>query len=414
MKKKGFLKNGVYLTLSRFTKYILLYVFTMIITRYLGTEEYGKFTYYLSQITIISLFFTLGTDTYIIIQIAKDQGNKNKLISENIKNRIILISLISIILLSINTFSKSKFISVSLLLIYCAYIFDSFRTVADGYFQAIEEMKLVAISEALRGVLLLIFVLIFKGLDLGLVGLAMAYFSSTLLVLLLNVYYLFVKHGVRLENTIFENQKKLIKCSLPFFMVSLINILSLQIDTIMIRQLAGYSETGIYGTAKKILDVVLVIPSIISTVLLPRLSKGKVDNKTNNKIMAIIFGIGLVVTIGIVTCAKYVIVFSFGIEYVKSYYNLCIFSVGIPLIFLNAYFGSYFSANSMQKNVMYINLISTILNVVLNYKLIPLYYANGAAIATVATIISSFTMYFILYKRKGSTIVQNLEMRDVV
>ncbi|WP_238884654.1 flippase [Clostridium sp. YIM B02551] len=404
IREKSILKNGIYITISRFTKYFLMLLFTILSTRYLSTEDYGRLSYYISQISIISIFFTLGTDIYIVIQISKHSDKKDKYITQNIINRIIMISTITtLFILNILVGSKEKY-DIIVILLYLSFIFDSFRTVSDGYFQAIEEMKIVAFSELLRSILLLIFMGIFVLCDLKLTGLALAYFISTLIVFISCYYIMFIRYKVKLTKFSLTEQKVLIVSSIPFFINILVNVLTVQIDIIMIKNLMGYVETAYYNSAKKFIDIVLIIPGIITTVLLPKLSKKEINSDNNKKLLKGILLIGIVVMLGTLILSKFLITIAFGKQYLPSYKILNLFALGFPIIFINAYFGTLFNSIGKQKICLYVNIINTLLNVILNYFLIPIIKANGAAIATVITIYSTCIMYMLIFNKNKSII----------
>ncbi|GEM_PF-3763570 len=394
------LTNSVYITFSRFSRYFLMLLFTIMSSRYLGTSNYGALSYYMSRLAIISLFFTFGADMFIVIQISVKPKKANTYITENIINRIGLILITTIVIILLNKNFKILDFNIVILLLYFSYIFDSFRTVADGFYQAKEEMKYIAYIELTRTLLLIILFVIFMKLDLGLTGLAFSYFLSTLISFLISYLIMFSKFKVKLLPTALEQQLNLIKFSLPFFMNNIVNVLAMQIDIQMINSYMGDIQTAYYATAKKLIDIVLVIPGIICTLLLPRLSNGSINQKNNKKIISIIFLLGVTVSLFTFILAKYIILLLFGKEFIYAYKILRTFSIAFPIIFLNAYFGSLLSAKNKQKVTLLINVINTALNVLLNSLLIPTYYSNGAAIATVITIFTTFIMYVFYYLTK--------------
>ncbi|MDT8716140.1 flippase [Clostridium sp. 19966] len=396
---KRVFKNVIYISTSRFLKYFFMLIFTMLSARYLKTDNYGLLSYYLSTLSIIALFFTFGSDTYIVLQISKDIGKADRYISQNIVNRNFLMIFVTIGIVILNNFILIIPFNLVVLLLYLSYIFDSYRTVADGYYQAVEKMQYISYIEILRSILLLAFLIISMYLKGGIYGLAFSYFFSTMISLIISYYIMFFKLGVKLYKSKLYDIVLLIKNSTPYFINALVNVIAMQLDVIMINNLSGNIETGYYNSAKKLINIVLIIPGIVTTVLLPRLSNKKISKNKNKKIMLLIFIIGLIIGSMTFSISKFIIELLYGEQYIKSYYTLNTFSMGFPLIFLNYYLSAVFIANGKQKFVLNINILTCILNAIVNYFLIPRYGSNGAAIATISTMLFGFILYLIYYKK---------------
>lgn len=403
LKNSKIAKNGMYLTISRFLRYGLMFIFTAVCARYLNQDEYGLISYNLSQVGIITLLFSLGADTYIVVQLAKDKygNNTNTLISKNTLNRVVLMIIVTIGILVLNRFMNIYRFDFVATLIYITAIMDSLRTISDGYFQSKENLKLVAILEVMRSVFLLIGVIIARSLDLGVIGVAFAYSISSIIIFLISLYFLFIKYKIRLVPVRLRDSINLIKVTFPFFLNSAMSMISVQLDVIMINAIGGNIETAIYATAKKILDIVLMIPGIISMVLLPKISKGEINKKSSNKIIIYIFAIGAIISGGVFILSKYVIVIAFGAKYIESYSIIKIFCLAFPFIFINAFLSSFLIGNGRQKKVLYINSVGTIANIILNSILIPIYFSKGAAIATVITIFINLIQFYVYYKKEN-------------
>mgnify|MGYP000916182453 CR=1 FL=1 len=387
------IKNSIYLTISRFTRYGFMFIFTAICARYLGSNEYGVISYNLSQISIISLLFSLGADTYIVVQLSKNSEKANSLISINLMNRLLLMSTVTVFLTILNKFITIYSFNFVSVVIYFTAIFDSFRTVSDGFFQAKQKLKYVAIFEILRAVFLLIGAIIVIKLNKGLEGIAIVYFITSFIIFIASYYLLFIKYKIKLVKVKFIETINLIKNAFPFFINAIILILGLQIDIIMINNLAGNSQTAYYTTAKKVIDIVLMIPTIISMVFLPRISSNQVSKEESKKILKVIMGIGVIIGIFVYTISNIFVLLAFGNEYMESSTIIKIFCFGFPFIFANSFISTCLIGSGMQKKVVFVNSIGTVVNILLNLILIPKFLCTGAAIATLASIVINFLQF---------------------
>lgn len=394
--------NSFYLTIARFTRYGLMFIFTSICARYLGTNNYGIISYNFSLVGIITLLFSLGADTYIIVQLSKNRKSDkvNKLITINIVNRLFLIVVITLSIIILNNFVTIYSFDKVAIIIYLTAIIDTFRTVSDGFFQSIEKLKYIAWFEFARAMILLLGVIVIMQLDYGLVGVASLYLFSSAIFLILSYYLLFIKYKVRLVKTRFVDSIDIIKVAFPFFLSTAITMIATQLDVVMIGNIGGNVQTAYYTTAKKIIDIVLMAPSIIAMALLPKISNQEITKKNSNKIVKYIFGIGVVVSIGVFLFSKFVIILAFGKEYEISYHIIRVFCVGFPFIFVNSFLSTFLNGNGKQKKVLWVNVVGTVGNVVLNFILIPKYLSVGAAIATISTIFINYIQFTIYYKRE--------------
>ncbi|GFZ33964.1 flippase [Clostridium zeae] len=399
-KRALILKDSLYLTISRFTRYGLMFIFTAICARYLGSNDYGIISYNLSQTSIIALLFSLGADTYIVVQLSKHVKKTNMFVSINMMNRIVLISTVTICIFIVNNITEIYPFSFVSIMIYFTTIFDSFRTISDGFFQSRQKIKYVAFFEILRAILLLIgsvFIIVF--LKKGINGVAIIYFATSLFIMLVSYGLMIFKFNVKFVKVKLKNVLRLIREAFPFFLNGIILILSIQIDIIMINKLAGNNETAYYNTAKKIIDIVLMIPSIISMVILPRISKNQVSKVQSKKILRVITLIGIVVSIFIYSISDIFIKVAFGSEYIESSAIIKVFCLGFPLLFINSFISTCLIGNGLQKKVLSANAIGTTINIVSNLILIPKFLCVGAAISTLISIFIN-TIQFSLYYRK--------------
>lgn len=390
----GMLKSqGAYLTIARFIRYGLMFLFSSFCARYLGTYEYGEISYNLSQIAIIALFFTLGADSYIIIQLSRKRKEANKLISLNILNRIILVIITTLVIIIANNFVgvyRFGFVSIC---IYITGIMDSFRTVCDGYYQSIQEIKYLAFFELSKAITLFIGIGIVIVTKSGITGVALLYLFSSTVMFIFSFALMFKKFKVKLIKVKLIESIYIVRNSFTFFVNSIMVILSMQLDVIMLNNISGNVQTAIYLTAKKILDIILMFPAIISTIMLPKISSKEIKKEEVIEIIKKIVYLSLAIGIITILCSKYIILLAFGKEFIDSYKVLNLFALVLPCIFLNSFISTFLIGCGKEKKVLFINTFGTILNIIINFILIPKYLAFGAATATIITIVINFVQY---------------------
>lgn len=113
------------------------------------------------------------------------------------------------------------------------------------------------------------------------------------------------------------------------------------------------------------------------------------------------FIIGLPIATGIYIFSDKIILLLYGKVYIESAIVLSILSGYLFLKFLNPVTGFTLMAINKQKSRLFSQGLSALLNIILNFILIPLYGFIGAAIATLITEIIFFITYTLfIYKYK--------------
>jgi O-antigen/teichoic acid export membrane protein len=393
------LVNGLFITVSRVANYLLLFVFTMINARTLGVSEYGRLSYCLAVTGIMAIFFTMGMDIYIVIQIAKEKSKAIYYLNSNFINRTVLILGFSLIFLVVNRFLKIFDWDLIFIMLYVTMIFDSYRTVVTGFLQAIEEMHYIALFDILRSVVLIIVFLILRAIGLTIIGAALAYLISSLVALLPGLWLGVKKYQFKFQVVKLRDLQELLANSFPFFLNSMIDILARRTDLVMINRYLGNMETGYYNSAKKLYETTLMVPNIMTTLLLPKLSNGSIDREKRRFLIFGIFIVGLGIGIGIYFLAGLIVALLFGKQFGEAGYLLQVMVIGIPLVYLNYFFGSLFAASGERKKLVFINILGTLFNIGMNLLLIPRNRVWGAALVVTLSAIFTCFLNFYFYNR---------------
>ena len=177
------------------------------------------------------------------------------------------------------------------------------------------------------------------------------------------------------------------------------------LDTIMLGFLADETAVGLYSMALKISKVPMLFVGALGLVLIPQLSSSYHQNDLENFKILILKSLNFVITFSFP-----VIFFVFGIsnellfvfageQYVDAAYTLKILSVVVLLIGLSNVFGlQILTPMGKDRYLTYSVFVGTIISLILNYILIPLYQEIGAAITNIIAefFVTVATLYFAL------------------
>ncbi len=187
----------------------------------------------------------------------------------------------------------------------------------------------------------------------------------------------------------FKSYQQGLKKSIPYALLILLMALYTRVDGIMLERMRGSYENGIYAASFRLLDMVNQFGYLFGVLLLPMFSvmlgrKEKVSDLTRlsfNLLFTVLLGVSLVAyfNAGNIMGALYLVDDPSLIPVFKL---LIASSVGFGTTFV---FGTLLTAAGELRLLNTIALSGFVLNIIMNFILIPGYGAEGAAVATLLT-----------------------------
>ena len=183
----------------------------------------------------------------------------------------------------------------------------------------------------------------------------------------------------------------LLKKSFPFAMVILLTTIYTRVDVLMIDKLLpdGNYHAGAYGGGYRLLDASNMIGFLFATLLLPMLSRMLKAGEDVNELVG--FGFKFIFAGAVASAAS---IFFFQTEIMSLLYVeatpywgdiLGWLMFGFVAVAGTYIYGTLMLAHGDLDTLNKIFAISIVINIALNYWLIPIYMAEGAAIATLIT-----------------------------
>jgi len=186
--------------------------------------------------------------------------------------------------------------------------------------------------------------------------------------------------------------------------VSLLGMIYFRVDSVMLGLLASNTEVGRYNLAYRLIEGAILIPSVVMAATFPSLAKGYQFRQLFRKIFLGLGGMGLLFTGVVVALAPLLLTLAYG-EELQSQTQILRW---LALTLLPIYWGHLATqglvALDRQRHYFRLTIGAVFLNVGLNWWLIPLQGAEGAAIATLITevlmTISCFAAIWWIMSRK--------------
>lgn len=399
--KQIIFKNTFWLMFAEVISKSILFFVTVVITRYLGVEEYGKFSFALTFTSLFSVLMDFGFNSLISRDIPKKRELAKKY-TDNILAIKIILSLITFIaiFILINLLNKSADVRNLIYLASVYVVIQGFLLFFQFIFQSFEKMQYSFISRVSYTTFLLILAVIFIFLNLESFGILYAYILSTILALLISSILIrkyFVKFFLELD---FKFWRYLIKESFPFFAGLTCTMIYVSIDSVFLGIFRNYQEVGLYQAAYKIFFVFQTI-NLVHQALVPKLSalSTKKDltqyNLLMKKVFLLSFSILIPIAIIISLFSKELLSIIYGIKFIGASFALQTLIWTEVLIFFSSFWGYSLMIINKQNKWFYSVLIGAVSNVVLNIIFLPKYGLTAAAIITLISEIAVFVSYII-------------------
>jgi O-antigen/teichoic acid export membrane protein len=158
----------------------------------------------------------------------------------------------------------------------------------------------------------------------------------------------------------------------------------------MLGQMIGDKAVGLYSAATRISEVWYFIPMAIVATVFPAIIKAKKHSEVQyyarlQKLYDLVVVISVAAAIPILLFATPIINTLYGNSYNEAAYVLVLHIWAAPFVMLGIVSSQWFLCEGLQKQIIYRTLSGAIINILLNFLLIPFAGIYGAAIATLAS-----------------------------
>lgn len=389
MAEKSLKKNS----LVNLAKTIIGLIFPLITfpyaSRVLGVENIGRVNFASSVMNYFVLIAGLGITNYAIREGAKIRDNPeqiNKLCSELLIINIISTSIAYfgvLVIIQIPPFSSYQ----NLLLLFSTTIFFNIVGV-NWLFNIFEEFVYITIRTIAFQVISLILLFIFVREKSDYSNYARILIFSSVGANIFNIFY--SKKFVHFFAQGNYELKKHLKPVFIIFGMSLASTIYLNLDMTMLGIQSGDFEVGLYTAATKINKIVANIISSVCAVFLPRLAyyletqRKKEFNELVNTAFYYILGFTIPAAAGIFILSKEILLIFSGPEFIGALPAMMIKAPNIIFSVINGFIAiQLFMPLNKEKKSLNATILGAIINCILNYFLIPIWGAAGAALATI-------------------------------
>lgn len=388
---KRIAKNTLWLTAAEIGAKGLGFVVAIVIARYLGPEDYGKYAFAISFVTLFQVLADFGMRPLLVREVARNNLAAEKYLANFLTLKIYLtFVLFGAVALAAWLYGTPLNLFILIMIAAAEIGANSFAEIFRGVFQAFERMKYEMTSRVLNKGLILggtivVIILGLRTLSIMLVLLIAGVVAAIYTVMVCRKY--FAKLKLAFDKVFI---KEALKQSFIFAITNIFISIYFKIDSVMLEKMRSVTEVGYYNTAYELVFAFMFVPTIFSAAIYPVLSRFYKDDpgKIQNLIARFLkyytlSAIGLIVFL--ILLGGPLIRLFYGAQYDPSIILFQQLVVVLIFVFLNYLGGTLLNASNKQ-------IVSTIgagicaaVNIGLNLWLIPAYGASGAAVATIIT-----------------------------
>lgn len=375
------------------------------VARYLGPEHFGVFSYVLAFTAIFGGIAKLGLDGIVVRELVKFPEKRDYYLGTAFWLKVFGAIIVLMVVAMILPFADNNYkTNIYIYIISLGLVFQSFEVV-EFYFQAKVWAKFISICKVVQLLIsgLIKVFLIFINAELLFFVLV-----ASLDVLFLGVcYYIAYKLKVKSSFFRFFNLNiafELIKNSWPLIFSSLVIMIYMRIDQIMLKEISGAYEVGIYSAAVRLSEAFYFIPMIITSSLFPLIIKNKMKSefvyiKGLRYLYTFLVWLAIIISVPMFFLSDWIVDFFFGSLYKQAAKVLVINIWASIFVFLGVAFSRFLLVENMTKAALSRTFFGAIVNIILNFWLIPLYGAVGAAFSTLIAQFAANIAYDIFDKR---------------
>ena len=374
------------------------------VARYLGPERYGLLSYANSFVGIFIVLGTLGLDDIIVRELVKTPEQQEKILGSSFLLKLVGTLLMWMAILAAVPFTKNDF-QTNILIVIIAFgaVFQAFNVI-DFNFQAKVKSKFIVHAQFVQLIISSIVKIILVVNETPLIWFASVYcLDAIVLAMGLIFVYFYNDENIFHWKWSFETSKYLLRDSWPLIFAGVVVSVYMKIDQVMIKEMLGAKEVGLYAAAVKLSEAWYFLPLAITSSLFPAIINAKLYQKEVyfqrlQKLYDLMVWIAVAIALPTAILSPWIVEFLYGNEYLESSSVLIIHIWSGIFVFLGVASSKYLLAENYIKKTFYRTFVGALLNIMMNYYLIGIMGIKGAALSTFASHFFAAYFYDILDK----------------
>ncbi len=408
--------NSGWLVSDKLLRLVVGLFVSVLIARYLGPGRFGLLSYAIAFASLFGVLAGLGLENIVIRELVKRPWDQQRLLgtafflqfAAGILTWGIVIAVVALLPHGVDgTFWLVFIVAIS-------FVFRSVKIV-EFYFRSRVEARYIVLGKVVPFLLISAFKVALVLSEAGVAAFAAAFtFEAALEAIGLVVIYRL--RGQRPTGLRFHRNTALgaLSESWPLLLSGLSIMVYMRIDQIMLGQMSGVDEVGLYAAAVRISEIWYFIPVFFVQSAFPAIVRSKEEDPIlyNMRLQNMFSSMCLfsyIVILPLILFAKWFVVLLYGPAYAASG-GVVVVHVWVGLfVSLGVVQSAWLVNEGLTRLSLYRTLMGAVANVLLNLWLIPVFGIMGAAIATLISQAVAATLSNLLFSATRPIFVMQMK-----
>jgi O-antigen/teichoic acid export membrane protein len=359
------------------------------VARYLGPEQYGLLSYVVAFVSLFSAIATLGLDGIVVRNIVRDPSSKEEILGTAFVLKLmggiaaLLLSTGSIIVLRHSGSLVYWLVGITA----AGMIFQALDPI-DFWFQSQIQSKYVVYARSTAFSLISVVKIALILTAAPLIAFAWAGMAEIAIGAIgLIIVYQSKGYNIKAWRANYVSGKYLLKDSWPLILSGIMVMIYLRIDQVMIANMVGNTEVGIYSAAVRLAEAWYFIPMAVVGSVFPSIVEAKAISEELfygrlQKLYNIMAMMAYIVALPVTFMAGWLVTILFGPAYARAGPMLAVLIWAGMFVNLGIARSSFLTTMNWTRIHFMTVSLGCIINVALNYLLIPIYGGMGAVVAS--------------------------------
>lgn len=360
------------------------------VARYLGPSQFGLLNFAIAYVSLFGIIAGAGLQTIVVREIVNAPGSRDEVLGS--AAALLFLGGVLAYILTVASFfwlRPSDTLARALVVILSTVTLFKLSEIAIYWFESQVESKYVVYAQNTAFIICSAckIWLIYSGATV--IDFAWINLIEALIVAILLIVMLFARtENLNILKFSIKKMRGLLASSWPLMLSGLTIIIYMKIDQIMLGQLLNDEAVGVYSAAVRISEAWYFVPTAIVASFFPTIIKAKkISEERYYALMQRLFDlmtvISLFVAIPMTLASPFLIGILYGNDYIGAASILSIHIWTAIFVFIGVAGSAWFVIEKKPMLALQRSILGAIINILLNFYLIPLHGTDGAAIATV-------------------------------
>jgi len=407
-------KNTVFLSVAQIIGRLMGFFYFLFLARFLGVATFGVYNFTLAFIYNFIPVADFGLERLVLRDISREPDKISFYLPRLLPLRLFLslIAYLGALLLGVILGQSSQ--QIFYLAVFGLFVFPySFTYLLSSFLNAQEKMKYMAMAVVFGQLLISILGVVFALLKMSL---AVIFSAGVLGQLIIALIFLFkagswgLSLGWVIDKKFF---KEAIGQSWVFAILTIVSVFYLRLSILMINILIGAEATGLYGSAFKFIEAMILIPQSVALALFPYFSRLTLNKMRIKEIIlpyikgvAFLFLFSLPFVLILTIFPETIIKIAYNNDYLLAAPVFKILALSLILFYVNALAANIIHNSKEIKLFLPLLISNFLIKILFCLLFIPKWSIIGAAWAVVfgelfGLIINNLFIFYILKGRNA-------------